>query len=104
ERSSGRDRLLDRRDRVEGLEVELDQVARVLGHVATRGDDRGERLAVEASLVRCERAEDVLVRVRPEVRKLPEQLEGFLAGDDREGARQLPRLACVDRADVRVRD
>ena len=97
-----RDRLLDRRDRVEQLEVDLDEIARVLGHVAAGCDDRGQRLSDEPRLVPRQRAEHVLVGVRAEVRERAEELERLLPGDDRDDARQFPRLARVDRRDSRV--
>ena len=97
-----RDRLLDRRDRVERLEVDLDQIARVLGHVAAGCGDRGQRLSDEPRLVRRQRAEHVLVGVRAEVRERAEELERLLPGDDRDDARQFARLARVDRRDSRV--
>ena len=95
-----RERLLRRRDRLQRLVVDLDQLERVLGDVRILGDDRRHLLALVADLVGGEHR----LRVAGERRHPREVVRGHqLAGDDGDHTRQRCSRRRVDRRDARMR-
>ena len=90
-------------DRVEKLVLNFDQVARVLGHVAARRDDRGDRLSDESHLVGGHASPRMPIGGRAEVRHRIAELHRLEARHHRSHTRQLAGSFSVDADDAGVR-
>jgi hypothetical protein len=95
-------RVLDRRDRRQGLVVDCDGRRRVLGLIAVVGNDHGHGCAHETDAVARQREQ---MHVLEEVQELRELLDAgeLPCGDDGVDVRVAPDFVGVDRIDLRVR-
>ena len=89
-------------DRVGRLEVELDQLARVLGDVAALRDDHGDRVTDVADIADRQRGRDLELLTEHGVPRLAEAAVEVLPRQHGDDTRMLPRLGRVEVGDRRL--